>query len=97
MNFIEELYYGNVNPRTEHCVATARYEQATEIVSKITTKLKDSLAEPELTMLERLIEANNEITEETGMLYFKIGFGLGVQMMVDCFSMNIDKIITGNE
>ena len=47
-------------------------------------------------MLERLIEANNEITEELGMLYFKIGFSLGVQMMVDCFSMNIDKIVTDN-
>ena len=47
MNFIEELYYGNVNPRIEHFATTARYEQATEIVSKITTKLKDSLAESE--------------------------------------------------
>ena len=52
MNFIEELYYGNINPRTERCAATARYEQATKIVSKITTKLKDALSEPECTMLE---------------------------------------------
>ena len=96
MNFIEELYYENVNPCIEHCATTARYEQATEIVSKITTKLKDSLTEPENTMLKRLIEADNEITEETGMLYFKIGFSLGVQMMVDCLSMNIDKIVTNN-
>ena len=97
MNFIEELYYGNVNPRTEHCAATVRYKQATEIVSTIATQLKDSLAEPELIMLKRLIEANNEITEEMELLYFKIGFGLGVQMMVDCFSMNIDKIVTDND
>ena len=32
MNFIEELFYGNINPHTEHGLEKARHEQATDIV-----------------------------------------------------------------
>ena len=91
MNFIEELFYGNINPHTECGLETARHEQATDIVFKLTTKLKDSLSESKQTILERFIEAENEITEETGLSYFKIGFALGVQMMIDCATININK------
>ena len=49
MNFIEELFYGNINPHTECGLETARHEQATDIVFKLTTKLKDSLSESEQT------------------------------------------------
>ena len=92
MDFIEELYYGNITPHTKNCAQTTRYKQAAEIVLKLEPKLKDVLAEPERTMLERLIEASDEINVETGMANFKLGFSLGVQMMVDCFSININKI-----
>ena len=92
MYFIEELYYGNINPHTKNCYPTTRYKQASEIILKLETKLKDALSEPERTMLERLIEASDEVNVETGMANFKLGFSLGVQMMVDCFSINIDKI-----
>ncbi len=51
-------------------------------------KLKEALAEPERTMLERLIEADDEIVEETGMTDFKLGFSLGVRIMIDCLSVN---------
>ena len=72
MNFIEELYYGNIKPNARNSVMSARYEQATEITLKMQEKLKEALAEPERTMLERLIEADDEIVEETGMTDFKL-------------------------
>ena len=89
MNFIEELYYGNITPHGQICVSTEKYKQAADIVSTATEKLKKALAEPERTMLERLIEAKNETAEETGLSNFKLGFSLGVHMMVDCFAIGI--------
>ena len=92
MDFIEELYYGNIIPHTKNCYPTTRYKQASEIILKLETKLKDALSEPERTMLERLIEASDEVNVETGMSNFKLGFSLGVQMMADCFSVDINKL-----
>ena len=83
MNFIEELYYSNIRPQT--IAMTARRQQASDIVSKISEQLKVTLAEPERTLFERLLEAENEIAEETGLSDFKLGFSLCIQMMVDSF------------
>ena len=66
------------------------------IIARITAQLREALSEPERTLLERLIEANNDVIGETGAAEFQVGFALGVQMMIDCFAMNIDKITTGN-
>ena len=95
MNFIEELYYGNIKPNARNSTRSARYEQATEITLKMQEKLKEALAEPERTMLERLIEADDEIIEETGMIDFKLGFSLGVRIMIDCLSVS-NNVFIGN-
>ena len=91
MNFIEELYYGNIQLSTQEHISTETYKQATAIVSRITAQLRETLSEPESTLLERLIEANNEVIGETGAAEFKIGFALGVQMMIDCYTVNIEE------
>ena len=83
MNFIEELYYSNIRPQSD--MSSERCQQASDIVSKISEQLKVTLAEPERTLFERLLEAENEIAEETGLSDFKLGFSLGIQMMVDSF------------
>ncbi len=83
MSFIEELYYSNMRPQTY--TASERRKQASDIVSKISEQLKVTLAEPERTLFERLLEAEDEIAEETGLSDFKLGFSLGIQMMVDSF------------
>ena len=96
MNFIEELYYGNIRPSTQEHISTETYTQATAIISRITAQLRETLSEPERTLLERLIEANNDVIGETGAAEFQVGFALGVQMIIDCSSMNIEEITTGN-
>ena len=96
MNFIEELYYGNIRPSTQEHILIETYKQAPDIISIITAQLRETLSELERTLLERLIEGNNDVIEETGAAEFQVGFALGVQMMVDCSSRNIEKITTGN-
>ena len=97
MNFIEELYYGNIRMSTQEHILTETYKQATTIISKITAQLRETLSEHERTLLERLIEANNDVIGETGAAEFQVGFALGVRMMIDCSSINIEKITTGND
>ena len=96
MNFIEELYYGNIRLNTQEHISTETYKQSTAIVSRITAQLRETLSEPERALLERLIEANNDIIGEIGAAEFQVGFALDVRMMMDCSSMNIEKITTDN-
>ena len=91
MNFIEELYYGNIRLSTQEHISTETYKQATAIISRITAQLRETLSEPERTLLERLTEAHNEILGETVTAEFKIGFALGVRMMADCHAVNIEE------
>lgn len=91
MNFIEELYYGNIRLSTQEHISTETYKQATAIISRITVQLRETLSEPERTLLKRLIEANNEVIGETGSAEFKVGFSLGVRMMANCFATGIEE------
>lgn len=88
MNFIEELYYGNINPYGTNCVPNKRYSEAVKLILRFEHKLKNSLEEPELTALNRMIEAQSEADEEMQLAKFKLGFKLGVQMMLDSLSAN---------
>ena len=87
MEFMEALYYGNIAPHTKYFEPTAKYAQATEVILELAEKLKDAFAEPECTMFERLLEASDEVNSETGLANFRLGFSLGVQMMIDCLSI----------
>ena len=91
MNFIEKLYYGNIRLSTQKHISTETHKQATVIISRITAQLRETLSKPERILLERLIEANNEVIGETGAAEFQVGFALGVQMMTDCFAVNIEE------
>lgn len=93
MGFIEELYYGNIHLSTQEHISTDTYKQATAIISRITAQLRETLSEPERTLLEPLIEAYNEIIGETDAAEFKVGFALGVRMMIDCILICNDKNI----
>lgn len=92
MSFIEELYYGNINPYGTRCVPSERYAEATKLILRFENKLKNSLDEPDLTALNRMIEAQNEADEEMQLAKFKLGFKLGVQTVIDCLSLNDDFI-----
>ncbi len=91
--------WSEANSRSTHSRATAAqehistdtYKQATAIISRITAQLREVLSEPERTLLERLAEVHNEVLGETGAAEFQVGFALGVQMMADCFAVNIDE------
>ena len=87
MNFIEELYYGNIRLNEKEHISTENYKQAANNITRIMTQLRETLSEPERTLLERLTENYNEVIGETGAAEFKIGFAMGAKMIIDCLAV----------
>ena len=87
MNFIEELYYGNIRLNEKEHISTENYKQAANNITRIMTQLRETLSEPERILLERLTENYNEVIGETGAAEFKIGFALGAQIIIDCLAV----------
>ena len=83
MNFIEELYYGNINPNEKRYKKTTPYDKALNTFTINEDKLKDALSGEHLKLFNDLVNASDEIIATSGVENFKIGFRLGVMMMCD--------------
>ena len=83
MSFIEELYYGNINPNENRNRKPLPYEKAVQTFSEIECKLTKELNGENLKLFNDLVNASDEISATSGIENFKIGFRLGVLMMCD--------------
>lgn len=83
MSFIEELYYGNINPNENRNIKQLPYEKAVRTFSDIESKLTKELNGENLKLFNDLVNASDEISATSGVENFKIGFRLGVLMMCD--------------
>jgi len=90
MNFIEELYYGNINPNENRNRKPLPYEKVVKTFSDIECKLTKELNGENLKLFNEFVNVSDEISSTSGVENFKIGFRLGVMMMCDSlFSDNI--------
>lgn len=85
MNFIEELYYGNINPNEKRFEKDMQFAKALETFCENESKLTEALTGDNLKLFIDMVNANDEITACTSVDNFKKGFILGVRMMIDCF------------
>ena len=83
MSFLDELYYGNINPNENRNRKKLPYEKALKTFSDIEIKLTKELNGENLKLLNELVNAGDEIIATSGVENFKIGFRLGVMMMSD--------------
>ena len=83
MNFIEELYYGNINPNEKRYKKDTPYDKALSIFTANEDKLTNALSGEHLKLFNELVNASDEISAASGVENFKIGFSLGVKMMCD--------------
>ena len=83
MSFLDELYYGNINPHENRNRKKLPYEKALKTFSDIESKLTKELNGENLKLFNELINASDEISAASGVENFKIGFRLGVLMMCD--------------
>ena len=83
MSFIEELYYGNINPNENRKRKPLPYEKVVRTFSEIESKLSKELNGENLKLFNELVNASDEISATSGVENFKTGFRLGVLMMCD--------------
>ena len=83
MSFLDELYYGNINPNENRNRKHLPYEKAVKTFSDIESKLTKELNGENLKLFNDLVNASDEISATSGVENFKIGFRLGVLMMCD--------------
>ena len=83
MSFLDELYYGNINPNENRNRKHLPYEKAVKTFSDIESKLKKELNGENLKLFNELVKASDEISATSGVENFKMGFRLGVMMMCD--------------
>ena len=85
MNLIEELYYGNINPNEKKPNRNTQLSKAMELFSKNENELVEKMSKDDKKLFNDMVNASDEISACTSVENFKIGFILGVRMMVDCF------------
>ena len=83
MSFLDELYYGNINPNENRNRKKLSYEKALKTFSDIESKLTKELNGENLKLFNELVNASDEISATSGIENFKLGFRLGVLMMCD--------------
>ena len=92
MNFIEELYFGNIKPCERGFERDSRYAKMLELFCKNEKILADTLKGDTLELFNDLVNASDEISACTGTENFKLGFIIGVQLMTDCFKYEAGTI-----
>ena len=83
MNFIEELYYGNINPNEKRYDKDTHYAKTMRKFCDSENELGKMLNGKPLHLVNDLINASDEIVAITSIENFKLGFRLGVQMICD--------------
>ena len=92
MSFLDELYYGNINPNENRNRRPLPYEKAVRTFSDIESKLSKELNGENLKLFNELVNASDEISATSGVENFKIGFRLGIKMMCDSLLFEENKI-----
>ena len=92
MNFIEELYFGNIKPCERGFERDSQYAKAIELFCKNEKILSDTLEGDTLKLFNKLVDASDEISACTAVENFKLGFILGIQLMTDCFKYDSGAI-----
>ena len=89
MNFIEELYYGNINPNEKRYDKCTHYAKTMRKFCDNENELGKILKGKPLHLVNDLINASDEIVAITSIENFKLGFRLGVQMICDSLICDI--------
>ncbi len=92
MNFIEELYYGNIQPNQKVYNRNFQYAKDIKRFCRFEDKLHELLKGKELDIFNNLVNTHDEITAAVSLENFKLGFRLGVQMICDSLIFDKDQI-----
>lgn len=84
-NFIEELFYGNIDPQARGYVKDSNIKKILDSATDIEEKLTKMLNDEEKGLFLDFVNAHSEIMGEASLDSFIIGFRLGARFMYDTF------------
>ncbi len=93
MSFIEELYYGNINPNEKKKMQDSSYVLAMKQFCENEKKLSEQLTDDNLKLFNELINSHDTVTAYNGFENFRIGIILGVRFMTECFKSDVDSVL----
>lgn len=81
MSFIEDLYFGEINPNFQKFQHKPEYKKAYTTMDKNEDLLMELLKDKEKSMFIDFVNANSEVNGITAYEIFAEGFLLGIRMM----------------
>ena len=84
-NFLEELYYGNLDPQARGYRKDSNFLKASENINELEEKITQRLNGEEKKLFLDFCNANSELMGDTGLDSFIVGFRLGAKMIFDTF------------
>lgn len=85
MSFIENLYFGEINPNFQNFQHKPEYKKAYATMDKNEELLMELLDGKEKSMFIHFVNANSEVNGITAYESFAEGFKLAVEMMREVF------------
>lgn len=87
-NFLEELYYGNVDPQARGYRKGSHNLKLSKNINELEEKLTQRLNDEEKKLFLDFCNAYGELMGDTGLDSFIVGFRLGDKMIFDTFCSN---------
>ena len=84
-NFIEELYYGNIDPQARGYRPKSHAKKASDSLSVLEEQLTERLDGEDKELFLRFCNAYAELMGECELDTFMTGFRLGARLMMDTF------------
>ena len=83
MNYIRELYAGNLNPSFQQVKKGSKYDKLTEQESELCKELSEMLSDDDKKLLEKICDLKDDIEYITSYDNYAMGFRDGARLMID--------------
>lgn len=87
-NFLEELYYGNVDPQARGYRKGSHTLKVSKDINELEEKLTERLGGEDKALFLDFCNAYGELMGESNLDSFIVGFRLGAKMIFDTFCSN---------
>ena len=84
-NFIEELFYGNIDPQARGYTMDSNIKKVSDKINDIEEQLTNTLNKEEKALFLDFVNAHSELSAESSLDSFIVGFRLGAKFVYDTF------------
>lgn len=84
-NFIEELFYGNIDPQARGYTKDSNIRKISDKINDIEEQLTYKLNKDEKDLFLNFVNAHSELYAESSLDSFIVGFRLGARFVYDTF------------